>query len=106
MIGTIGPDVARAAVALHRSHPAVPALAVLDTCMRQRTGRLGDFGAEIEPGSAFGDLLAEAFADGSPRQTWTLCQDPTTPAHIVSRLRAAWANEVLASFAARYGLKT
>ncbi len=44
MPGTISPDVARAAVALHRSHPHAPVLDVLVTVMRQRTGSLSDFG--------------------------------------------------------------
>ena len=40
MLGTISPNVARAAVGLHRSHPQAPVLDVLDTVLRDRTGSL------------------------------------------------------------------
>ena len=105
MIGTIGPDVARAAVALRRNHPSVPALAVLDTCMRQRTGKLEDFGAAIEPGSPFGTLLAEVFEQDPISHDWALCLHDTTPAAVVASLQAIWAEQVLTKFAERYVLR-
>ena len=106
MTGTIGPDVARVAVALHRNHPTTPVLSVLDTCMQHRRGSLADFGTEIEPGSPFGNLLAEVFTADVSIQSWSICRDPAAPVDVVVRLRGLWAEMVLANFAARYGLKT
>ena len=81
--GTIGPDVARAAVALHRSHPNVPSMDVFDVCLRQRTGRLADFGAEVCPGSPFGLIVAEAFDKGMAAQDWLLATNPNSDLALV-----------------------
>ena len=101
---TISPDVAHAAVAIRRSHPAAPALEVLDLCLTQRTGSLADFGSEIEPATPFGFLLAEAFDTGMAPQDWSLYSHPSTPAAVVQVLRGIWDGEVLDKFASRYGL--
>src|SRR6187431_3253801 len=72
MTGTLGPDVARAAVAFRRNHPEVPALNILGVCMRQRSGCVRDFGDALGPGAEFAALLTEAFsASNHGRQAWT-----------------------------------
>ena len=105
MSGTIGPDVARAAVALHRSHPNVPAVDVLDVCLRQRTGRLADFGDELRPGSPFALIVAEAFDRGMAAQDWLLATNPNSDPALVAALVRIWETYVLPSFAAHYGLR-
>jgi hypothetical protein len=48
-----------------------PALDVLDIAVREHTGSLADFGAEIEPATPFGDILVEAFDRGMRLVTGT-----------------------------------
>ena len=80
MTGTIGPDVARAVVALHSSHPQSTALDILDVCLRQRTGRVSDFGPAVEPGEPFALFIADAFDKGMTRDEW---QPQTSGRHVV-----------------------
>ena len=90
MSGTIGPDVASAAVSLRRSHPHVSAADVLDVVMRGRTGSLADFGESIEPATPFGFLIAEAFDDGMAPRDWALVTHPNTdPRPVVKQTRFA-----------------
>lgn len=104
MQSTIGPEVARSAVALRQSHPAAPVLDVLDLCLRRRAGSLKDFGPEIEPATPFGFILAEAFDKGMAPEDWLLYSHPNTPPAVVQVLRGIWDGEVLDKFASRYGL--
>ena len=104
MVGTVGPDVALAAVALQKSHPSAPAIEVLDVVMRLRVGRLSDFGDSIKPATPFGFLLAEAFDTGMASQDWNLVTHPNTPPQTVAALTQAWEAEVLAKFAAHFRL--
>jgi len=96
---TITPAVAKAAVALRQSHPAAPALDVLDIVMQGHCGCLADFGDETSPATPFGFLLAECFDRGMEPEDWSLviCAG--------AGLRAIWTDEVLPRFAARYALK-
>lgn len=101
------PEAQRAAgeaLALRRSHPHAPALDVLDLVMPNRTGTLTSFGAEIEPATPFGFLLAEAFDTGMAPEDWRLVTHPNTPPGVVAALRGIWTGEVLPKFAKRYGL--
>jgi transposase len=66
-LGSIGPAVAMAAVAFRKNHPNVPAFDILDVCMRQRSGRLADFGEELAQGSTFEALVMEAFGPALTR---------------------------------------
>lgn len=105
MAGTISPDVARAAVALRKSHPHAPALEVLDVVMRQRAGCLADFGADqLDPGSPFGQIVAEAFDRAMTPAEWAVVTDSHADPVLVGALRSVWAREVLPRFAANYGL--
>ena len=105
MQGTISPDVARAAVAIHRSHPQAPPKDVLDLVMLRRTGRLADFGDAIEPGSDFGGIVAAVFDSGMDPQDWRrFFSNPSADPVLISVLREVWRNEVLRSFASAYGL--
>lgn len=47
MLGTISPNVAAAAVALHRSHARAPVLDCLDAALSKRTGSIADFGPDV-----------------------------------------------------------
>ena len=85
MLGTISPNVARAAVGLHRSHSHAPSLDVLDAVMRDRAGSLVDFGSSIDPCTPFGDILAEAFDRGMSPTDWRLIDAPATSAILGSR---------------------
>lgn len=104
MQSTLGPDVARAAVGLHRSHPHVPVLEVLDATMRNRSGRLSDLG-DLHPCSDFGQLLAEGFDRGMVPMDWNMVRHPNTALAVVTALMGVWNEEVLPAFARRYGLK-
>lgn len=100
----MGPDVARAAVALRESHPQVAALEVLDVVLRHGTGRLADFGDVLQPATPFGAIVAEAFDTGMAAQDWSLAVHPNSPPALVAALLQVWASEVLPKFAGRYGL--
>lgn len=105
MVGTISPDVARAAVALRKSHPHAPALEVLDVVMRQRAGHLADFGADqLDPGSPFGQIVAEAFDTAMTPADWAVVKNPQADPVLVGALRSVWAQEVLHRFAKHYHL--
>jgi hypothetical protein len=105
MLGTLGPDVARAAVALHRSHPHRSVLDVLDAVMHRRSGSLEHFGDAIHPDSEFGALLAKAFDLGPTPTDWSVVHSPTAGLELVAAMRRAWRSEVLPRFAARYSLE-
>lgn len=105
MLGTISPDVARAAVGLRRSHPTVSAREVLDVVMRQRGGAVADFGDSIAAGSSFGLLLAEAFDPAMDPRDWQACANPNADPLLVAALLQLWRDEVLPRFAAAYSLK-
>lgn len=101
------PEARRAAgeaLALRMSHPHAPALDVLDLVMPNRTGTLTSVGAEIEPATPFGFLLAEAFDTGMAPEDWRLVTHPNTPPGVVAALRGIWTGEVVPKFAKRYGL--
>lgn len=104
MVGTISPDVTRAAVALHRSHPQAPALDVLDLTMRQRAGSLRDLGDAIRAGSDFGAILAEAFDRGMSPDEWRVVNHPDADPALVAALLPVWRDAVVPKFAARYSL--
>ena len=104
MTGTIGPDVARAAVALHGSHPQSTALDILDVCLRQRTGRVSDFGPAVEPGEPFALLIADAFDKGMTRDEWLWVKNPSADPKLVAALIQIWKTDVLPRFTAHYGL--
>lgn len=104
MPGTLGPDLARAAVVLRSSNPQASALEVLDACFRQRTGRISDFGQAVEPGEPFALLISEAFDGGVTAEQWAWVQDPTADPALVAALLKYWRTVVLPRFATRYGL--
>jgi hypothetical protein len=104
MTTTIGTDLARAAVALRRSHPRAPALDVLDVVLRRHRGSLQDFGAATRPGSEFGLVLAAAFDPGMAPEDWRIVDHPNTAPEVSAALLAIWHETVLGAFAARYGL--
>lgn len=104
MMGTIGPAVARAALALHSSHPGVPALEVLSVCLRQRAGRVADFGPAVEPGEPFALLITDAFDKSMKRDEWLWVKSPGADPKLVAALRQIWQTDVLSKFAAHCGL--
>lgn len=104
MTGTISPDVASAAVALHRTHPQAPALEVLDVVMRQRVGSLRDFGESTRAGSDFGGVLAAAFDRGMSPEEWRIVNHRNADPALIAALLSVWRDEVLPAFAARYSL--
>lgn len=104
MPGTIGPDVARAALALRRSHPQASARDVLDVCLRQRTGSVDDFGPDIEAGQPFALLVAEAFDKAMTPHDWAAAANPNADPALTQALRQIWRVQVLPRFAAAYGL--
>lgn len=104
MLGTISPDVVRAATGLRRSHPQAPVLDILDACFRQRAGSLAHFCPDaLDPCSDFGQLLADGFDKGMAPQDWQLLLQPLAPA-VRDALRRIWRATVLTQFAARYSL--
>lgn len=69
MQGTIGPDLATVAVAFRRNQPQVPALQILDACLKLRTGRVADFGDDaLATDAAFALLVCEAFGCSAAEQ--------------------------------------
>lgn len=100
---SVGQDVVRAAEAHRRSHPAVPALDVLDLVMEGHTGSLADFGVSLHPTTAFGQIIAAAFDKGMAPQDWLLI-DLCDNVHLVAELHRIWIQEVLPKLAARYAL--
>lgn len=104
MQGTIGPDVARAAVALHKSHPKAPAKEVLDVVMRGRSGSVADFGDSIRAGSDFSMIVAAAFDDAMGLQDWPIVNSPTADPKLVAALVSIWQSHLLPRFAQAYRL--
>lgn len=104
MQGTIGPDVALAALAVRRSHPRLSALAVLEACLREREGRVSDFGAAATIGSPFAMIIAEAFDKAEPQRDWGAITRPGADPLLVAGLRQIWQSEVVPAFARHFGL--
>lgn len=104
MQGTIGPDVALAALAVRRSHPRMPALEVLEVCLRQRAGRVSDFGGAITIGSPFAMIVAEAFDTGEPKRDWSVLNIQGTDPALIADLRQIWRVIILPAFAKHFGL--
>jgi len=104
MIGNIGPDVARAALAIHASHPKAPALDILNVCLGQRTGCVSDLGPAVEAGEPFALPIADAFDKGMTRDEWLWVDSPLADPKLVAALRQPWKTEVLPRFAAHYSL--
>ena len=93
MPSAVGPEIARAAVALRRSHPHAPASEVLGLVMRQRAGRLTDLG-DTGPCTPFGQLLAEAFDRGMTPRDWRVVMHPNTAPAVVAALMGIPSGEV------------
>lgn len=104
MSASLTPDVARAALALRRSHPRASAREVLDVCLQGCTGAVDDLGLAIDPGQPFALLVAEAFDTGMAACDWDVCMRPGSDPVVQATLRQVWADEVLPKFAAAYGL--
>jgi len=96
--------VARAALAIHGSHPRAPALGILDVCLRQRNGRVSDLGPAVEAGEPFALLIDDAFDKGITRDEWPWVKSPLADPKLVAALRQVWKTEVLPRFAAHFGL--
>ena len=90
MSGTISPNVAAAAVALHKGHPQATPRDVLDTVMRGRSGGLDEFGDTIKPGSPFGLIIAAAFDAGMLAQDWQIVNNANADPALMAGLLAAW----------------
>lgn len=90
-----------------RQVPQASALAVLDIVMRGRAcGRVIDFEPQaLAPCSPLGDVLAEAFDRGMDPGDWRLITHPNTPKAARDALWKIWETDVLAAFAARYGME-
>ena len=105
MLGTVSPDVVRAAVGLRRSHPQAPPLDILDACFRQRTGSLADLGPDaLNPCGEFGQLLAAAFDHGMEPSDWRMLEQPRMLPTLRDALKQAWQQYVVGPFCARYGI--
>lgn len=104
MPAPITSHLAIAAIRLKQQHPQASARHVLDACLRDRTGTLGDFGRDIEPVGPFARLLVEAFGGGIDLSALSPLADGGACPQRVDELRRRWHSEVLARFAAAYGL--
>lgn len=104
MSGTVGPATADAAVAFRQANPASSPLEALDAGIDQRTSLLWNFGEAIQPATPFGLLIAEAFDKGMAPDDWRLATHPNTAPRVRAILMDLWQTEVLAKFAAHYGL--
>jgi len=102
--GTIGPDVALAALAVRRAHPRMSALAVLEACLREREGRVLDFGAAITFGSPFAMIVAEAFDRAEPKRDWSAINRPGADRLLIAGLRHISQAEVMPAFARHFDL--
>jgi hypothetical protein len=102
--GTIGPNVALAALAVRRGHPRLSAIEVLEVCLRQRAGRVSDFGGAVTIGSPFAMIVAEAFDQDEPKRDWHAINRPGADPMVVADLRQIWRVEVLPAFARHFGL--
>jgi hypothetical protein len=102
MTNRLSPDVASAAISLRASHRAASAREILDLVLRDRTGALGDFGAQLAPATPFALLMAEAIDGIEMMPAWSQWAqaDPV----LGQMLNERWRDEILPRFAETYGL--
>jgi len=100
MKGTIGPDAAHAAVALHSSHPSVPALNIFTVDRRQCAGCVTDFGLAVKAGEPFALLIADAFDKGMTRDEWLWVKNPVADPQRIAAWRQVWQTDVPSRLAA------
>jgi len=100
MQGTLGPDVALAALAVRRSHPRKSALEVLEVCLRRRVGRVSDLGGAMTVGSPFAMIVAEAF--DKPGRDWSVVNRSDADPTEVAALRRLWRVDILPKFAKHF----
>lgn len=105
MPAPITSHLAIAAIRLKQLHPHASARHVLDACLRDRTGALGDFGRDIEPVGLFARLLAEAFGCDLDLSGLSSSSHAEPCPQRMDELRRIWRSEVLPRFAAAYGLE-
>lgn len=104
MPATISSHLVIAALRLKQQHPQAGAADVLDACFRDRTGSLADLGRDIEPEHPFARLLAEAFGEGlEPGDLTAIARWDACPRRL-AEMRQRWRRDVVARFAAAYGL--
>lgn len=96
--------IAAEALLLRRARPDLPALDVLDQCMRGRPGRRVDFGDLTTPPAPFALLIAEAFDGGMRPDDWAGLWHCNSHPRIRGFLLNLWADEVWPQFRVRYGL--
>ena len=92
------------AIALRRSHPAVPALDVLELVMRGRQAVPADFGPDGLPPADFALLVAEAFDRGMVPAEWRAWTAHDADAQLRAGLLVVWRADVWPLFVARFGL--
>lgn len=77
---------------------------VLEACLREREGRVSDFGAAVTVGSPFAVIIAEAFDRAEPARDWSAINRAGADPLLVAGLRQIWQAEVLPAFASHFGL--
>lgn len=94
-----------AALALRSSHPAAPALDVLDLVMRGRRAVPADFGVDGLPPGPFALLVADALDTAMTAGEWRAWTAPDADPRLRAGLLEIWRAEVWPRFVARFGLQ-
>lgn len=97
--------IAGTAAALRKTHPTAPALDVLDLVMRGAGSGLALSADLLHPREPLGQILAESFDNGMAPEDWFNWTGPKADPLARDALLAIWRAEVLARFAARYGVQ-
>jgi hypothetical protein len=92
------------ALALRRSHPAVPALDVLELAMKGRQAVPADFGPDGLPPAEFALLVAESFDRAMVPAEWRAWTAHDADAQLRDGLLAVWRADVWPRFVAHFGL--
>jgi hypothetical protein len=91
-------------LALRKSHPDAPAIAILDLVMRGRGDLwLGDLLKLMVPPEPFALLVAEALGDSSPTAEWLALTGPNSTPEVREAMRQSYLATVLVRFSRRYG---
>jgi len=104
MLMCMPPDYALAAITVRASHPAAPALDVLDLVLRGRQLAPLNSAAEwLAPATPFGQIIAEAFDHAMTPAEWAAWTSDVADPSLRVALHGIWALYILPRFAARYG---
>ena len=99
------PPFALTAATLRQSHPAAPALDVLDLAMQGHLGVCVDLSAAwLAPGSPFGQVLAAALDRTMSPEEWAASTRPPADPALQAAMLTIWRDDVLPPFVGRYRL--